>query len=150
MILKLLARWGLAAVCAFATTAAVSRVLAGEPLVCAAMPAGLFTPAHPQLGRYEVCASAESLDQVRASQPAHYDAPLMVDALDAFGAAGTYDRTAVAHLYGGSRANIVRGWRRTEDGIESITLVSPYPDPTYTRLERGTLVIRYLISVSGL
>ena len=34
---------------------------------------------------------------------------------------------------------------KTGDRFESITLVSPYPDATLTRLNPGTLIIRFTI-----
>jgi hypothetical protein len=61
---------------------------------------------------------------------------------DAFGDAGTYDRFALARLYGATRVMVARG-PRGANGIvaESWTLLSPYPDPDLTRLERGTLIL---------
>src|SRR4051812_49824700 len=44
----------------------------------------LFTPAHPRLGRYEVCASEAPLEPVGGGGPVE-----ALEALDAFGAAGT-------------------------------------------------------------
>jgi hypothetical protein len=48
----------------------------------------------------------------------------------------------VARLYGAERARVSRG-ARTENGraVESWTLISPYPDPTLQKLERGTLLV---------
>ena len=61
---------------------------------------------------------------------------------DAFGTAGAYNRLQVARLYGAERARVSRG-ARTENGhtVESWTLISPYPDATLQRLERGTLLV---------
>ena len=61
---------------------------------------------------------------------------------DAFGNAGAYNRWQVARLYGAERARVSRG-ARTENGraVESWTLISPYPDPTLKKLERGTLLV---------
>jgi hypothetical protein len=61
---------------------------------------------------------------------------------DAFGEAGTYDRFAVARLYGATRVMVARG-ARGADGVvsEAWTLLSPYPASDLSRLERGTLVI---------
>ena len=93
---------------------------------CAPAPAlaALFTPLRPELGRYEACTS---------------DAPLegeadALEALDAFGAAGPYDRAAVQRLYGGTRIRVQRTWTATADEFVSITRLSPYPDATLTRL----------------
>ena len=98
----------------------------------------LFTPAHPRLGRYEVCASSEPLQPVNGPIEA-------LEALDAFGAAGTYDRPALSRLYGGSRVQVARGWTRTATGFESMTRLSPYPDASLTRLLPGTLEIRWTL-----
>ena len=99
----------------------------------------LFTPPHPRLGRYEVCASAEPLRPVNGG-------PIeALEALDAFGAAGTYDRSAVSRLYGGTRVQVARGWTRTGDRFESMTRLSPYPDASLTHLLPGTLEIRFVV-----
>lgn len=103
--------------------------------------AGLFTPPHPRLGRYEICAVALPLARVA---PAAWTVEL-VDPADAFGAAGLHDRSRLERLYAGRRAEVARGWFDTEGSVESWTLVSPFPDPALTRLESGTLAIRYLI-----
>ena len=118
---------------------------------CAPAYAGLFAPLQPRLGRppavlpwtsrYEVCTSSEPLTALaQADWTIEATAPL-----DAFGAAGTYDRAKVARLYGGRWPRVARGWRRSEGQLESITLVSPYPNATLTRLEPGTLIIRHIL-----
>ncbi|HEV3139494.1 MAG TPA: hypothetical protein VGY57_03205, partial [Vicinamibacterales bacterium] len=84
-----------------------------------------------------------------ASAAAHFGRITELEPLDAFGSAGRYDRSALARAYGGTRARVARGWRKTGDRFESITLISPYPDATLTRLNPGTLIIRFsIISVS--
>jgi hypothetical protein len=68
--------------------------------------------------------------------------PRSVSPTDAFGQAGRYDRWGLARLYGPERPRVARGVR--VDGnriVESWTLISPFPDPTLQRLERGTLLI---------
>ncbi len=108
----------------------------------------LFAPAHPQLGRYEVCAQAAAIESIVATGRAagvRYTVPEPSDPLDAFGAAGTYDRWRVTRLYGATRPTVARGWRAAGDRFESITLISPVPDPSLTRLLPGTLVIRWII-----
>ena len=102
----------------------------------------LFTPPHPHLGRYEVCASDAPL---RAVNGGTIEA---LEALDAFGDAGAYDRAALARLYGGTRVRVARGWTRTGDRFESITRLSPYPDASLTRLLPGTLEIRFIAILS--
>jgi hypothetical protein len=113
-----------------------ARTLACDPAL-----ADLFTPLRPQFGRYEVCTTPEALTAVaRPGWSIESLAPL-----DAFGAAGGYDRAALARLYGGQRAALARGWTEEGNRFESITLISPYPDRTFTRLVPGTLVIRHVI-----
>ena len=99
----------------------------------------LFTPPQPRLGRYEVCVSNEPLQPVNGGP---VDA---LTALDAFGAAGTYDRPALSRLYGGTRVQVARGWIRTNGRFASITRLSPYPDASLTRLMPGTLEIRWTL-----
>jgi len=99
----------------------------------------LFTPPHPRLGRYEVCVSDEPV------RPVNGGPVEALEALDAFGAAGTYDRSKLSRLYGGTRVQVARGWTRTGGRFESITRLSPYPDATLTRLMPGTLEIRWTL-----
>jgi hypothetical protein len=98
--------------------------------------AALFTPARPHVGRYEVCTAPAPLAEDSEA----------VEALDAFGAAGTYDRAKLARLYGGTRARVARTWTRTSGEFISITRISPYPDAALTRLIPGTLEIRFILS----
>ncbi len=72
-----------------------------------------------------------------------------MDPLDAFGESGIYDRPKVGRLYVGVRAHVARG-PIVESGrtVASITLISPYPDPSLTRLERGTMIIEFRIAGS--
>ena len=111
----------------------------GAPASCDPVLAALFTPVRPHVGRYEVCAVSEPLG----------DDSDALEALDAFGAAGTYDRARLARLYGGTRARVSRSWTRTSGEFISITRISPYPDATLSRLLPGTLEIRFILS-SGL
>ena len=61
---------------------------------------------------------------------------------DAFGSSGSYNRWLLARLYGSRQPRVARG-ARSQDGrlVESWILVSPYPDPSLSRLEPGTLRI---------
>ncbi len=104
--------------------------------------APLFTPPHPHLGRYEVCTSDAPIRAVNGG------AIEALEALDAFGAAGTYDRPALARLYGGTRVQVARGWTAGDGRLESITRLSPYPDPSLTRLLPGTMEIRFVAILS--
>ena len=55
----------------------------------------------------------------------------------------SYSRAALARLYTGQRVRVVRGWIDRGDRFESVTLLSPYPDATLTRLVSGTMIIRW-------
>jgi hypothetical protein len=115
---------------------------------CNSTLAALFAPAHPQLGRYEVCEESESIERIVSSPDGlsyHFSATELSDPLDVLGAAGSYDRSRVARLYGGLRPKAARGWRQDGEHFESVTLVSPYPDASLGRLVPGTLVIRWII-----
>jgi hypothetical protein len=108
-------------------------------MICDPSLTALFTPPHPELGRYEVCTTAEAIKTAAAGAPTE---PL--EALEAFGTAGPYDRAALARLYGGTRVRVARRWQQRGDQFVSETLLSPYPDPTLTRLNPGTMVIRWI------
>jgi hypothetical protein len=116
------------------------------PLVCGAAPAGLFAPPHPVMGRYEVCTTASPIDTVIAAGEAHYDAVEAAGPLDAFGSGGAYNRSMMSRLYGGMRAKVARGWQESADRFMSVTLISPYPDPTLQRLIAGTMEIRWTMT----
>jgi hypothetical protein len=103
--------------------------------------AALFTPPHPQLGRYELCTTAAPLSQVAPQRWSVQD----MSPLDAFGSGGAYDRNRVSRLYGGRHASVVRGWVRIADHVESLTFISPHPDQTLSELLPGTLIIRFII-----
>lgn len=107
--------------------------------------AGLFTPQRPLLGRYEVCSDPRPL---RDAAPASW-AVEALDPDDAFGGAGSYNRAAVARLYGGTRPRVARGWTEDGDRFESVTYISPYPNAAVTTLEPGTLVIRWICDREG-
>jgi len=107
--------------------------------------ARLFTPERPVLGRYEACADPRPLVEIAPSD-------WMVEALepaDAFGGAGAYDRAALTRLYGGTRPRVARGWSEAGDRFESVTLISPYPNTAVTKLEPGTLIIRWICDRGG-
>ena len=109
----------------------------------------LFTPLRPQLGRYEVCTTAESIEAVAgagAAAGAHYSDVESLEALDAFGATGSYDRSRLARLYGGTRVRIAHGWTESSGHFGSVTLLSPYPDASFTRLMPGTMEIRFTLA----
>jgi len=111
----------------------------------------LFTPPRPILGRYEVCTTSAAVEELLQAQPGRlgtarrYGPIEALEALDAFGASGTYKRTSLSQLYGGTRVRVVRGWSESDAGFQSITLLSPYPDATLNRLLPGTLEIRWTL-----
>ena len=110
-------------------------------VVCDTALQALFTPPFPHVGRYEVCVSPKHLSAlVPSSWPVREQ-----DALDAFGAAGPYNRAALARLYGGQPALVARGWIDEAGQFESRTYLSPYPDATLARLIPGTLIVRFII-----
>jgi hypothetical protein len=118
---------------------ALALAAAGDGFAADPALARLFTPPHPVVGRYEVLTTAQPLSSV-----AEKDWPIeTIDALDAFGTAGPYDRAALAKLYAGRRVQVSRGWREEGSTFESITLISPYPDTSLTKLIEGTIAIRF-------
>jgi hypothetical protein len=65
-----------------------------------------------------------------------------MDGLQAFGTGGRYDRSRLARLYRGRPVSVVRGpIERDGRTVAAVTMISPYPDATLTRLEEGTLVV---------
>jgi hypothetical protein len=110
----------------------------GEPQSYTCDPAltRLFSPQPPILGRYDVCTTAEPIPEDRGEA---------LEALEAFGTAGSYRRSALARLYGGRRVRVERRWTAHPDRFESVTRLSPYPDPTLTTLLSGTLEIRFTL-----
>jgi len=119
-------------------------------MICDPALTALFTPLHPRVGRYEVCVTADAIEQVvedRTPDAARYAySPIeTLEALEAFGVAGPYDRFAVARLYGGRRVRVTHGWREEGDRFESVTLVSPYPDASLTHLQPGTMTIKFIL-----
>jgi hypothetical protein len=105
--------------------------------------AAAFTPRRPLVGRYDVCTTGEPIAAV-VSTLAGVTIET-VEPFDAFGGAGPYDRFAVARLYLGVRPHVAHSWIPHDTELESDTFISPYPDPTFTRLLPGTLVIRFFV-----
>jgi hypothetical protein len=144
MILKKTVRVLWATVTALVVLSAVADSQ-GRPLQsnCDAVWRALFTPPHPVLGRYEACLDARPLSDIAGSGWTVETA----NPLDAFGHAGSYDRSALARLYGGLLPTVARRWRQTPDSFESLTLIFPSPDATVTRLVPATLVIRWICDI---
>ena len=110
----------------------------------------LFTPARPQLGHYEVLATSDALPQaLEGERKAEPDATgwTVEEAapLDAFGSAGNYDRAALSRLFGGRQARVAHGMIQQNGRVVALTLISPYPEPDMSRLNPGTLIIRFTI-----
>jgi hypothetical protein len=122
--------------------------LLAATLACDPALTALFTPLRPGIGRYEVCTTTDPLEALAAAQAGgpHYGPSELLEPLDAFGAAGSYSRAALTRLYAGKRVRVARGWRESADRFESVTLLSPYPDATLTRLLPGTMVITWTLS----
>jgi hypothetical protein len=116
-------------------------------MICDPLLGALFTPPRPELGRYEVCTTSAALESVAAENEAYGQEVRIeaLEALDAFGAAGPYNRATLARLYGGTRVRVVRRWKQRGNQFISETLLSPYPDATLTRLNSGTMVIRFTL-----
>ena len=117
-------------------------LLAATLVSCDPVLTALFTPLRPSVGRYEVCTTTDPLVEVAAAGP-RFGPIELLEPFDAFGAAGSYDRAALALLYAGKRVRVARGWTEYPDRFESVTLLSPYPDATLTRLLPGTMVIKW-------
>lgn len=101
----------------------------------------LFTPPRLPEGIYQTYVSPRPIDWILADMQAGVEAR-PVSAFEAFGQSGGYNRWKLARLYGAKRANVAR-LPRVENGrvVEAWTLISPYPDPSFERLEPGTLLI---------
>jgi hypothetical protein len=121
--------------------------LLAAALTCDPALTALFTPLRPVIGRYEVCTTTDPLEALAAETGGpHYAPSELLEPLDAFGAAGSYSRAALTRLYVGKRVRVQRGWRESADRFESVTLLSPYPDATLTRLLPGTMMIKWTLS----
>jgi len=111
----------------------------------------LFAPVGDRAGWYRAYVSPQALDDVlrqiivdeRFLRPPGAWMPTALLPLDAFGLTGRYDRNKLTRVYGARRARVARG----PFGIngrpdQSWTLISPYPDPEFTYLQPGTLLLR--------
>ena len=129
--------------------AAASQV-AGAPWRDASDYLPLFAPAGARAAAYRIVTSPGDLsatlrqletDDSLVRVPGAWQARAVL-ALDAFGLAGSYDRSALARVYGARQPLVARG-ARMENGrvVESWTLISPYPDTALQSLENGTLLV---------
>jgi hypothetical protein len=116
----------------------------------------LFTPRAAPEGSYHVYVSSSAVEKIAgllkgaAKNGAGGWTVQQMDPLDVFGTAGDYDELAVARLYVGHRPRVARG-PVLENGrvVASIWLISPYPDPALTHLEKGTLIIEFRVDGLG-
>ena len=109
----------------------------------------LFTPPRHRAA-YQAFVSGEPLDRALADllaripalrSPGSWEATRM-SAADAFGSGGPYDRWQLARLYGARSPWVSRGAvLRDGRGIETWTLISPFPDTALRRLDPGTLLL---------
>ncbi len=114
----------------------------------------LFTPHFVPGTPYRVYVTAAVIDTVVSQFATLSPAPSSpgawtiqeMDPLEALGNAGPYDTAKVGRLYVGRRARVARG-PLVQNGrtVATIMLMSPYPDPSLTRLEPGTMIIEFRI-----
>jgi len=110
--------------------------------------ARIFTPLTASQGAYSVTTTDRAIADLAAALEKCDAVPVegawqvtRLEAHEAFGQAGIYDRLRLAQLFGGKRLEVVRG-SLAHDGVrEGYTLISPYPDPSLTVVNPGTLVI---------
>ena len=114
----------------------------------------LFTPKGAPPASYQVSLLAEPMEAARTevmrvlgvgAARADGGGPWSVRRLEvaeAFGGSGPYDYSRLARLFNGRRAQVARGpVLREGSAVASVTLISPYPDPSFSRLEPGTMAI---------
>lgn len=123
----------------YAIALMILGMMSGPAPACDPALTALFTPPHPELGRYEVCTTDDPIEAVSGAGR-RIEA---LESLDAFGAVGPYDRSRLARLYGGTRVRVARGWTESAGRFESVTWLSPFPDAALTRLHPGTMMIRW-------
>jgi len=110
--------------------------------------ARIFTPLTAPPGAYTVTTTDRPIADLATALRACDSAPVegawqvtRMEAHEAFGQAGIYDRLRLAQLFGGTRLDVVRG-SLPHDGVrDGYTLISPYPDASLTAVNPGTLVI---------
>ena len=112
----------------------------------------LFTPRAVPAGTYVVYRSAEPIEALTARlkdldpnpSPGAWE-PSRPEAHTAFGADGIYDMLRLARLFTGKRVTLVRGSLLHERRRLAYTLISPYPDPSLSTVESGTMVIEFAV-----
>jgi len=110
----------------------------------------LFGPVGARASWYHAYVSPQGIDEVlqglegdgRFLRPPGSWTAAAVLPLDAFGLTGRYDRNKLTRVYGARRARVARGpVGAAERPNQTWTLVSPFPDPDFTRLQSGTLLL---------
>lgn len=98
---------------------------------------------------YEAFVSADGLEPVlerirAAAWGPHPPGAWEIERLgarDAFGLSGDYNRWQMARVYGGVAVQVARGPYRHDEGLDTWTMFSPYPDAALQALVRGTLLL---------
>jgi hypothetical protein len=110
--------------------------------------ARIFTPLRAPAGAYSVTTTNRPIAELAAALKACDTAPVegawqvtRLEAHEAFGQAGIYDRLELAQLFGGKRLDVVRGSLARDGARDGYTLISPYPDASMTAVNPGTLVL---------
>ena len=115
----------------------------------------LFAP-RAERGSYRIATSTLPLDRVLTDladddslgRPPGAWQPRQELPQDAFGDGGSYDQWALRRLYGAVQPRVARGPRVVNgETTEAWILISPFPDPSLTRLEQGTL--RIIVAIPG-
>ncbi len=112
----------------------------------------LFTPRAVPAGTYVVYRSGEPIEALTARlkaldpnpSPGAWE-PSRPEAHNAFGTDGVYDRLRLARLFTGKRVTVVRGSLLHGGRRLAYTLISPYPDPSLSTIESGTMVIEFAV-----
>jgi hypothetical protein len=111
----------------------------------------LFAPEAHQT-EYQAFVTTEPLDTVlgRVTVLPHLSAPGSwvpepLGPRDAFGLSAPYNRFLVARLYTAGPARVARGPHDGAQGLETWTLVSPYPRASLRALDAGTLLLVFRV-----
>jgi hypothetical protein len=115
-----------------------------------------FTPIAAPDGAYVVSTTDTPISQLAADLKRLDPSPAPgawqvthLEAHEAFGQAGLYDRFQLAELFGGQRLSVVRGSLAAGAYRTAYTLISPHPDGTLSRIVHGTMVIQVRIAAAA-
>ena len=113
----------------------------------------LFTPRGVPADTYVVYRSGETIQalatRLRGLDPAPSPGawePSRPEAHNAFGQDGVYDRARLARLFTGKRVTLVRGSLVVDGRRVAYTLISPYPNPSLSAIEPGTMVVEQWVT----